>query len=130
MRKAPKRGHRVTNRTLDSLGLPASHGLLTLDLLTHSLFIEFRWADKTLCHGWLSRDLTVQSFHGTRPPPHVGLTRLIFHDSSPRPGGVFLKENYPIPNTHETAEPCGCSPAEPVVNGKTIWPADSGPIAA
>ncbi len=26
-------------------------------------------------------------------------------------------------NTHETAEPCGCSPAVPVVDGITIFPA-------
>ncbi|MCX5647205.1 MAG: RNB domain-containing ribonuclease, partial [Phycisphaerae bacterium] len=43
-----------------------------------------------------------------------------FHGSSPGPGGAFLKGNYLPKNTHETAEPCECSPAEPVVNGNAI----------
>jgi hypothetical protein len=58
-------------------------------------------------------------------PAHLldmGLTLPLFHDSFPEPRGAFLKGNYPIPNTHETAEPCECSPAEPVVNRNTICP--------
>ncbi|MCX5643873.1 MAG: RNB domain-containing ribonuclease, partial [Phycisphaerae bacterium] len=37
MRKAPKRGHRVTNRTFNYPGPPASRGLFLLEVLTWSL---------------------------------------------------------------------------------------------
>ena len=120
MRKAPKRGHRVRNRTAKYLGLSASRGLLALDRLRHTLSLESHGANAVCAIGGFRAILRYNRSIVPARPLHAGLTLPFFHDSSPGPGGAFLKENYPIPNTHETAEPCGCSPAEPVVNGVTI----------
>ena len=121
MRKAPKRGHRVTNRTLKHVGPPASHGLLALETRRQTPFIDSRGANLVCAlEGFLAMFRYNRSMVLARPLP-VGLTLPFFPDSSPGPAGVFLKGNYPIQNTHGTAEPCGCSPAEPVVNGITIW---------
>jgi len=120
MRKAPKRGHRVTNRTLKHVGPPASHGLLALETRRQTPFIDSRGANLVCAlEGFLAMFRYNRSMVLARPLP-VGLTLPFFPDSSPGPAGVFLKGNYPIQNTHGTAEPCGCSPAEPVVNGITI----------
>ena len=120
MRKAPKRGHRVRNRTVRHVGAPASHGLLAWEILTHTPFLESHSANGTRAiDGFLALFRSNRSMVLARPLP-VGLTLPSFPDSSPGRAGVSLKGNDPIPNTPETAEPCGCSPAEPVVNGVTI----------
>ena len=108
MRKAPKRGHRVTNRTCNHPGLPASRGLLPLEMLTYRLFIESPMRTQLAVDGFLAKFW----YHRHPALPHMSLTLPFFHGSSPGPGGAFLKGNYLPKNTHETAEP--------VVNGKPI----------
>jgi len=116
MRKAPKRGHRVTIRTCNHPGLPASRDLLPLEMLTYRLFIESPMRTQLAVEGFLAKFW----YHRHPVLPHMSLTLPFFHGSSPGPGGAFLKGNYLPKNTHETAEPCECSPAVPVVNGKPI----------
>ena len=116
MRKAPKRGHRVTNRTCNPPGLPASRGLLPLEMLTYRLFLKSPMRTQLAVDGFLAKFW----YHRHPALPHRSLTLPFFPGSSPGPGGAFLKGNYLPKNTHETAEPCECSPAVPVVNGKPI----------
>jgi hypothetical protein len=111
-------------------GLSASHGLHALAILTHTPFTKSHGANP-LCatDGFL---LVFQYHRSTvlaRPLP-VGLTLPLSPDSSPGPVGAFLKGNYPMQNTHGTAEPCGRSPVEPVVNGITICRRQTGKTIA
>ncbi len=127
MRKAPKRGHRVTNRTLKHVGPPVSQGLLAWETRTHTAFIDSHGANVVcVIDGFLAMSRYNRSMVLARPP-YMGLTLPFFPDSSPGPAGAFLTGNYPIQNTHGTAEPCGCSPAKPVVNGITICSAAMRP---
>ena len=105
MRKAPKRGHRVTSRTLKHRGPPASHGLLPLEILTHSPFIESHGANAVCAIGGFLAVFRYNRSMVSAGPLHLGLTLPFFPDSSPGPTGAFPKGNYPIQNTHETAEP-------------------------
>ncbi|MCX5646406.1 MAG: hypothetical protein NTZ17_17250, partial [Phycisphaerae bacterium] len=100
-------------------------GLFLLEVLTWSLLIESSMRTQLAVDGFLAKFWS----HYHPALPHMSLTLLFFHGSSPGPGGAFLKGNYLPKNTHETAEPCECSPAEPVVNGNAIWRASGDRVS-
>lgn len=91
MRKAPKRGHRVTNRTLKHVGPPASHGLLAVAIRPHTPLIQPHGANAVRATDGFLALVRCHRSRGFARPLHTGLTVPFFPNSSFGPATAFLK---------------------------------------